>query len=66
LYCYYFQGVVEKKVVRIGSFGSFFSATSKATTARNPKTGEPIEVPEKQRIKFRPYGEFKKSVSGES
>jgi DNA-binding protein HU-beta len=57
------EGVAEKKVVRIGGFGSFYSATSKATTARNPRTGEPISVPEKQRVKFRPYNEFKKSVS---
>ena len=59
-----FQGVVEKKVVRIGGFGSFYSATSKATTGRNPRTGEAIQVPEKERVKFRAYNEFKKSVAG--
>lgn len=40
--------------VNIGSFGSFVVKTRAARTARNPHTGEPVEVPEKRVLTFRP------------
>ncbi len=40
--------------VNIGSFGSFVVKTRAARTARNPHTGEAVEVPEKRILTFRP------------
>jgi len=40
--------------VNIGGFGSFVVKTRAARTARNPHTGDPVEVPEKQVLTFRP------------
>lgn len=39
--------------VKLIGFGSFQTKTHKARTARNPRTGEAVEVPEGQRLTFR-------------
>lgn len=44
----------NKEEVRLLGFGSFVVAQTKATTARNPRTGETIQVPAKLKAKFRP------------
>ncbi len=44
----------SKEEVRLLGFGSFVVAQTKATTARNPRTGEAIQVPAKLKAKFRP------------
>ncbi|MCQ2101010.1 MAG: HU family DNA-binding protein [Fibrobacter sp.] len=46
------------KTVRIKDLGTFTPKTKKARKARNPKTGEEIEVPEKKTIKFKPSATF--------
>lgn len=46
------------KPVRIKDLGTFTPKTAKAHKARNPKTGEEIEVPEKKTIKFKPSATF--------
>jgi len=38
----------------VPKFGKFIVEVKAARTARNPKTGEPVEIPEKLAIKFRP------------
>jgi nucleoid DNA-binding protein len=55
---------VDKKAVRLANFGTFETYTSKATTAQNPRTGEKIAVPPKERCRFRAYEAFKKNISG--
>jgi len=40
--------------VTFSGFGSFEVKTRKARKGRNPKTGEPIQIPRKKRIKFNP------------
>jgi len=50
--------------IAIPGFGSFTSAKRKAKTARNPKTGEKIEVPEKQVPKFKAAKKLKEHVDG--
>ncbi|MEO1443682.1 MAG: HU family DNA-binding protein, partial [Chloroflexota bacterium] len=52
------DGVIETmkkgdKVTLIG-FGTFASVHREATTKRNPRTGEPIDVPARNVPKFRP------------
>lgn len=39
--------------VRIIGFGTFHRAHRKATTGRNPQTGEPIDIPASSRLAFR-------------
>lgn len=53
------RGVVEDGKVSLVGFGSFNAVTQAARTARNPKTGEPIEVPAKMVVKFKPATAFK-------
>jgi len=48
------EALKAKEEVRLIGFGTFAVAKSKATTARNPRTGESISVPEKYKAKFRP------------
>lgn len=39
--------------VKLMGFGSFQTKTHKARTARNPRTGEAIDVPEGMRLTFK-------------
>ena len=48
------ESLKNKEEVRLLGFGSFAVAQTKATTARNPRTGESIQVPAKLKAKFRP------------
>ena len=40
--------------VRLVGFGNFSVGTRKASTGRNPRTGEPIEIEGSSQPKFRP------------
>ena len=47
--------VVEaEKPIQIRGFGSFSIKEMPARNSRNPKTGEPIMVPAKKKVKFKP------------
>ena len=51
----------EKKSIELRGFGTFFTKEIKEKyTARNPKTGEVIYVPKKNKIRFRASKKFKK------
>ena len=45
--------------VRIAGFGTFFCRNRKATTGRNPRTGEPVAITEQRQVKFRPAKDLK-------
>ena len=45
---------VAEKDVSIKDFGTFKKIIQPARIARNPATGEPVEVPEKEVVKFKP------------
>lgn len=49
----------RKETVTIKDFGVFKVVTNKAHTCVNPQTGEKIEVPEKEKVKFSPYGKIR-------
>lgn len=49
------KALEEDPDLRISGLGRFQVLPVKATTRRNPKTGEAIEKPAKNRIKFTPY-----------
>ncbi len=49
------------KVILIG-FGTFSVTERKARQGRNPQTGEPIEIPAKKIVKFKPGSRLAESV----
>ena len=42
-----------KSEVRLTGFGTFSVSTRKATTGRNPRTGESINIPESLQVRFK-------------
>ena len=64
------EGVVETMTeelkagrdVSLNGVGIFKCAVQKARTCRNPKTGEPVEVPEKKTVKFKIAKSLKESA----
>lgn len=49
--------------VRLVGFGTFSVAKRKASTGRNPRTGEPMSIKESTQPKFRPGKGLKDSVN---
>lgn len=57
------HAVADGDKVSITGFGAFEMVHKPARTARNPSTGEPIEVPESWVPRFRPGADFKELVN---
>ena len=51
--------VLDGEEVTISKFGRFYSSVRAPRTARNPRTGEAIDVPAKIVTKFTPRGVLK-------
>ena len=49
---------------RFTGFGTFKVSQRKATTGRNPRTGETINIEAKNAVKFSPGKELKEAVNG--
>ena len=59
------NAIINKRKVELRGFGSFFLKRIKENfSARNPKTGELIYIPEKNRLKFKPSKILKKRING--
>lgn len=57
------KGALQKKDrVQLVGFGTFLVSKRKARTVRNPKTGEKIQVPARNVVKFRVSAELAKKV----
>lgn len=54
--------LADAQEVSIAGLGIFKSRIRKSRTARNPRTGEPIEVPRMRVPKFRPAKALKEAV----
>ena len=50
--------------VKIAGFGTFCTSKRKATTGRNPRTGQTIRIPAKTMPKFRAGKGLRDSVNG--
>ena len=48
--------------IELRGFGSLEVKKRKATTKRNPQTGEPVTVPPRRRVLFRPGQELKAAL----
>jgi DNA-binding protein HU-beta len=42
------------ETVQLKGFGSFSVIETKPRTGRNPRTGKPIEIPARRRVRFKP------------
>ncbi len=51
--------IKDGKKIQIRDFGTFNLMDQKSYTARNPKTGEAVNVPERKTIKFKPSKKLK-------
>lgn len=64
----FFDTVAEQltkgEAVQIIGFGNFEIAEYAGRTGRNPRTGEPIEIPAGKRPKFTAGAALKKAVAG--
>lgn len=50
--------------VRLVGFGTFSCTRRKASTGRNPRTGEPMQIKESTQPKFKPGKGLKDAVNG--
>mmetsp|Transcript_17582 Transcript_17582/g.27171 ORF Transcript_17582/g.27171 Transcript_17582/m.27171 type:complete len:145 (-) Transcript_17582:78-512(-) len=57
------EGVSDDHVIRLAKFGTFEAVEAKARQGRNPGTGQPLFIPAKNRVRFRPFTDFKKSAN---
>jgi DNA-binding protein HU-beta len=48
------ESLAQKEQVKITGIGTFYATERQARKARNPKTGESVDVPAKTVIKFKP------------
>jgi DNA-binding protein HU-beta len=58
------KAVVEGDTVQLIGFGSFGTGARAARTGRNPKTGEPLQIPASKTVKFTAGKAFKDAVNG--
>lgn len=58
------EALKSKNEVRLTGFGTFTTAARKATTGRNPRTGEEIKIAASTSVKFKPGKALKDSVAG--
>lgn len=56
----------EGKTISIPGFGKFSVTTTNARMGRNPKTGEEIEIDEKQKVNFKPSSILKNRIQKDS
>lgn len=57
------QSLVQHEDVTIHGLGKFTTPLRGARTARNPRTGEAVEVPPRYTVTFKPAKELKDSVN---
>ena len=58
------KALIENKSVELRGFGTFFIKEIKEKySARNPKTGELIYVPKKNKVRFRASKQFKEFLN---
>ncbi len=54
------EGLMQKRSIELRGFGTFFIREIKEKySARNPKTGELIYVPKKNKVRFRASKQFR-------
>lgn len=57
------EALGNKEPVQLTGFGSFKTSKRNARTGRNPRTGEPLEIPESRAVTFKPGKELKEMLN---
>jgi DNA-binding protein HU-beta len=57
------SGLKSSEEVRLVGFGTFAAVKRKASTGRNPRTGEEIEIPESTSVRFKPGKSLKDALN---
>ena len=57
------NNVIQKKILKISKFGTFFLKEKKQIIGRNPKTKKEAIISARNVISFKPSKEFKKFVN---
>jgi len=57
------DGLVESGKLALSGLGTFSVVTRNARVARNPQTGEPVDVPAKKVIKFKMSSKLKEALN---
>lgn len=57
------EALKKGEKIEIRGFGNFRLKERKARKARNPKTGESVDVPEKMAVRFKAGKELKESLN---
>lgn len=57
------EALGNKEPVQLTGFGSFKTSKRNARTGRNPRTGEPLEIPESRTVTFKPGKELKEMLN---
>ena len=60
------DAMAEHKNIEIRGFGTFKVRERKSRLARNPRTGDPVEVPPRAVPVFKPSKELRAMVAGEA
>jgi nucleoid DNA-binding protein len=55
--------LISNGAVTVRGFGTFKIKVSKARNGVNPMTGDPLVIPEKKKVSFRPTAAFKEEVN---
>ncbi|OYU14313.1 MAG: DNA-binding protein HU [Alphaproteobacteria bacterium PA4] len=58
------ESLARGEEVRLVGFGNFVAGTRKASTGRNPRTGEPMDLAESVMPKFRVGRNLKEACNG--
>jgi DNA-binding protein HU-beta len=58
------EALKKGEKVNISGFGTFTVSNRQARTGRNPKTGEPIEIPASRSAKFKAGKTLKEALGG--
>ena len=57
------KSLIEKKILKISSFGTLKLRYKKERIGRNPKTKEEAKITSRKIVKFRPSSIFKKKIN---
>ena len=57
------ESLKDGKIVRLIGFGTFSVQDKAASTGRNPRTGEPIEIAASKRLVFKAGKELKEAIN---
>ena len=56
--------LIQGEKVRLDGIGIFTPGTREAFTSRNPRTGDPVDVPAKKVVTFKPALDLKREMNG--